>query len=105
VVLGEQTGRFRGFFLSDGFGGGNLGRGGLREMGFVAGGGWGWVLGVFLEDNRGREGGSGVQSDEKRGGGVSKDIQSTEIAAFFVGARARRCLEFFLFVRGERELG
>jgi len=38
------------------------------------------------------------------GGGVSKDIRSTEIAAFFVGARARRCLEFFLFVRGEREL-
>jgi len=54
------------------------------------------VLGGFLEGDRGREGGSGVQGDEKRGGG-SKDIRSTEIAAFFVGARARRCLDFFFF--------
>jgi len=27
------------------------------------------VLGGFLEGDRGREGGSGVQSDEKKGGG------------------------------------
>ncbi len=82
MVLGEQTGRFRGVFLSDGFGGGNLGRGGLREMGFVAGGGWGWVLGVFLEGNRGREGGSGVQSDEKRGGGFLRIYRVRRLRLF-----------------------